>query len=246
MALEWTAETIRLSLFFSDNVKTTIADWKKVTGQDEPQTIQSVAARRSFIGPFQGGVLQINAVGPRLDVILLPKAPTDTVEEGFVPTIGPLLEASAEFVKATSEWITQIEQPIIRLAVAGAALARCENIQDAYNKLLAMLSSVKGDPEKMRELIFRVNWPLNSRRSNGLMLNRITTWAVFQVQLQVMVQAGSKTVVNDTPPAQVIRLEFDHNTNADRVEPFDPAALVPIYEELVELALENAEKGEVL
>jgi hypothetical protein len=245
MALEWTAETLRLSLFFADSVKASIADWKAITGQDEPQTIQSVAGRRSMIGPFQGGVLQMNAIGSRLDIVLLPKTPSETVEDGYVPTIGTLGDVCTDFVKATAEWLAGFEQPIIRMAVAGSALAKCDSLQDAYTKLLGMLASVKGDPEKMRELIFRVNWPVNSRQSNGLMLNRITVWAVIQIQLQIMVQTGTKTVVNETPASQVIRLEFDNNTDAARTEPFDRASLVPIYDELIALALENAEKGEV-
>ena len=50
----------------------------------------------------------------------------------------------------------------------------------------------------------------------------------------------------ETPATYVIRLEFDHSTDVERTNPFDRAQLVPIYEELVALASENAEKGEVL
>ena len=52
--------------------------------------------------------------------------------------------------------------------------------------------------------------------------------------------------MTEAPGTYVIRLEFDHSTDAERAAPFDRAQLVPIYEELVALASENAEKGEVL
>jgi hypothetical protein len=245
MALEWTAETLRLSLFFSDTMKTTAADWTKVTGQDEPQTVQNVASRRSMIGPFQGGVLHITASGPRIDCILLPKSPTETVEEGYVPTIGTWPAVCTDFQKATSDWVAGFEQPIIRMAFAGTILAKCESLKDAYTQLLGLLKSVRGDPDKMKEVSFRINWPVNSRAANGLTLNRITSWAVLQIQLQLMIQTGTKTVVNETPATYVVRMEFDHNTDADRNLAFDRSMLVPIYDELVALALENAEKGEV-
>jgi hypothetical protein len=245
MELEWTAETLRLSLFFPNPVKVSLADWKTITGQDEPQTIQNTAARRSLIGPFLDGVLQVNAIGPRIDCVLLPKSPTETVEEGYIPQVGPLAATCAAFMDATKPWIESVQEPVHRMAVAGAALARCANLQDAYTKLLGMLQSVKGDPVRMRELVFRINWPVSSQKMQGLSLNRITVWSVLQVQLQLMVQTGQATVINETPATQVIRLEFDHNTDADRAEPFDRPILVPIYEELVALALENAEKGEV-
>jgi hypothetical protein len=245
MALEWATETLRLSLFSSDTMRTTLADWTKLTGQDEPETVQNVAARRSMIGEFQGGVLNVIAVGPRVDCILLSKAPTETIEEGYVPTVGAWPAACMEFQKATFDWLAGIEQPIFRIAFGGTILAKCQTPKDAYKQLLILLRSVRGDPDKMRDLNFRVNWPINSGAVENLTLNRITSWSVLQIQLQLMTQTGAKTVVSDTPVTSVIRFEFDHNTDADRNLPFDRKALAPIYNELVALALENAEKGEV-
>src|SRR4051812_42475780 len=100
MALEWTTETLRLSLFCTENVKLTSADWKAITGQEEAETVQNVAPRRSLIGPFQGGVLNVSAVGPRVDCILLPKSPTETIGEGYVPTAGSWPSARDDFMKA--------------------------------------------------------------------------------------------------------------------------------------------------
>src|ERR1019366_3301513 len=154
MALEWTTETLRLSLFCTENVKFTSADWKAITGQDEPQTQQNLAARRSLIDPFQGGVFNISAVGSRVDCVLLPKSPTEIIEEGYVPTVGPWPDACHDFVKATSAWLTALEPPVYRLAFAGSLIAKCAGLHDAYTQLLGMLQSVKGDPERMRELIY--------------------------------------------------------------------------------------------
>jgi len=246
MALDWTTETLRLSLFCSENVKLTIANWTTITGQDEPQTVQNVAPRRSFVGPFHDGTLNISAVGPRVDCVLLPKSPTEAIEEGYVPTIGSWPSACDAFVKATSEWLARFEQPVHRIAFGGSLIAKCESITDAYRQLLSMLQSVKGDPNRMRELIYRVSWPLQSKAVDGLLLNRITSWATLQIQLQLMVQTGAKTTMTETAATHVVRLEIDHSTDADRTNPFDRSQLVPIYRELVSLAAENAEKGEVL
>src|SRR5437588_3802330 len=125
MALEWAAETLRLSLFFPNPVKVSVADWRTITGQDEPQTIQNTAVRRSLIGPFLDGVLQVNAIGPRIDCVLLPKSPTETVEEGYIPQVGALEATCAAFVDATKPWIESVQEPVQRMAVAGAALAKC-------------------------------------------------------------------------------------------------------------------------
>jgi hypothetical protein len=188
----------------------------------------------------------MNVIGPRIDCILLPKAPNETVEEGYVPTIGTVPKVLHDFVNATAGWLGELEQPLQRIAVAGTMLAKCENLPTAYATLIDMLRTVHGDPHRMKELVFRINWPRNSTAVNGLSLNRITTWSVIQIQLQILTQSGPTTVVNETPATIAIRLEFDHNTDAERIAPFDRHSLVPIYRELVALALENAEKGEVL
>jgi hypothetical protein len=247
MALEWTTETLRLSLFCAEDVKITPEIWKAITDQDEPQTQQSFAGGRSFIGPFQGGVLNLSGVGSRIDCVLLPKSPSAVIDEGYVPTVGPWPAAGHRFVTSTSTWLAAFKQPIYRLAFGGSLLTKCAGLHDAYTQLLGMLQSVKGDPERMRELVYRVSWPLSSRTVNGLILHRITTWAALQIQLQLMMQTGTKTMTTGTPATTyAVRLELDHSTDAERTEPFDRGRLVPIYKELVALASENAEKGEVL
>jgi hypothetical protein len=245
MPLEWTAETLRLSVFFPEMAELKLADWKKVTGKEEPETLQSAAGRRSMIGPFLGGVIQMNALGPRIDCIILPKAPTETMEEGYIPNIGTFKQICKDFVEATAPWLAGIARPINRVAFGGVALSKREDLRDAHETLLGLLQSVNGDPDKMKELNFRVNWPKNSRNVNGLVLNRITNWSVLQIRLQLVVQAGQQTIVNDGALSIVIRMEFDHNTDGDRTDTFEPKVLVPIYDELAALALENAEKGEV-
>ena len=160
--------------------------------------------------------------------------------------IGTWPTACDDFVKATSEWVATFEQPILRIAFAGTLLAKSDSPLDAYRQLLGLLKTVQGDPARMRELVFRINWPVKSKVANGLLLNRITHWSVIQIQLQLMLLTGTETVMSGTPATHVVRLEFDHNTDAERTELFERHQLVPIYNELVALALDNAERGEVL
>ena len=55
MALDWLAENLRVSLFFSEAVKISNADWKTITDSDEAEIEQKVAAQHSLSGPFLGG-----------------------------------------------------------------------------------------------------------------------------------------------------------------------------------------------
>jgi hypothetical protein len=246
MALEWIAETLRVSLFSTDKASLTDADWKKITGQEEAETQQKVVGRRTMVGPWLDGVLNVSAVGARVDCVLSPKTLTETVEEGYVPSVGAWPAVCYEFLNRTADWVGNFQPPVVRMAFGAILLARCADRQDAYKTLIGLLKTVQGDPERMRDLIFRVNWPVKSTSVVGLTLNRITHWAVLEIHaIQLVIPTSAQPVIADTPGTFVIRLELDHNTDAGWTDPFDQNRLVPIYNELVQLALENAEKGEL-
>jgi hypothetical protein len=117
---------------------------------------------------------------------------------------------------------------------------------DAYKALVTQVKSLNRPPEDLHDVLFRINWPKDSTVDNSITINRITAWAVQQLQLQILVPDGSGpgTYVNDL--TYLLRFELDHNTDQRKTTPFDAARLLPIYEELTNLALQNADEGEVL
>jgi hypothetical protein len=247
MALDWIAESLRLSLFSNGMVDLTGADWKKITGEDEAETQQKVAGRRTMAGTYLAGTLNVSAVGPRIDCVLSPhQLPKENAEEAYVPSLGAWPMVCDEFFKGTTDWVGSFDRPVVRMAFGATLYSRFPDRQAAYSALIGLLKSVQGDPKRLNELVFRINWPVNSKSLNDLMLNRITQWAVLEMRaFQLVIQSGAEPVVGSTPVTFVIRLELDHNTDAQWATPFDPRRLVPIYRELVELAYENAEKGEL-
>jgi hypothetical protein len=245
MGLEWSAETLRVSLFSSDPVKLSSDDWKRITRKDGPEAEQKVVGRHTMSGPFLGGELSLSASSSRFDCILSASPPAGPVSESYVPVVGHWPEVCREFLVATEGWVGGIGIPIVRMAVGTVLLTPQPGMEDAYKSLLGMVESVKGDPAKMRDLIFRVNWPVNSASVNGLLINRLTTWTVVQMGYQVLVGTGANLRLDATPLSYFVRLEIDHNTDGQRTQPFDPNRLVAIYTELTNLALETAEKGEL-
>jgi hypothetical protein len=250
MDLEWSAETLRVSLFSSNIVKLTPDDWKQITGKDTPEAEQKVVGRHVMSGPFLGGHLNLSVMGSRLDCALAAQPPADAIPESYIPSVGRWPGVCKEFVAATEGWVGGMSIPIHRMAVGIVLLAPQPGQEDAYKSLLGMVRSLTGDPAKIRDLVFRVNWPVNSTSVNGLTINRLTTWAVVQIQYQILLQTdanvlSAKVLVDESPVSHFVRLEIDHNTDGQRTQPFDQNRLVPIYAELVNLALENAEKGEL-
>jgi hypothetical protein len=243
MNLEWSAETLRVSLFSSDVVKLTPDDWKRITGQDAPEAEQKVIGRHRMSGPFLGGHFSLSTSGSRFDCILAAPPPEDPVPESYVPAVGHWPQVCKQFLAATEGWVGDVSTPIVRMAVGIVLLSPQPGAEDAHKSLLGMVESVEGNPVKMRDLLFRVNWPLRSACVDGLTINRLTTWTVLQMRYQVT--DGTGNVVLDAPVSYFVRMEIDHNTDAQRTQPFDQNRLVPLYTELANLALENAEKGEL-
>jgi hypothetical protein len=245
MGVEWSAETLRVSLFSSNVVGLTRDDWKKVSGKDAPENEQKVVGRHTMSGPFLEGQLSLSAIGSRFDCILAASPPADPIPEAYIPNVGHWPDVSKEFVATTEAWVDGIGAPIVRMAVGIVLLAPQPGVEDANRSLLGMVKSLKGDPARMRDILFRVNWPVNSMIVNGLTINRLTTWTVARIQFQIVVGTGPNVTVDAGPGSDFVRLEIDHNTDAGRTQPFDQKRLVPLYNELTNLAMENAEKGEL-
>jgi hypothetical protein len=242
MDLDWQAELVRVSLFSSVSIKISDDDWKDITGQDEAATRTQIPGGHALFGPALDGRLSIVRSGSRVDCILS-APPSDRYLK-----IGPWPETIDNFRKATVPWIGALKFPITRIAIGSVLLCEAENRDRAYKLLGTLLKSVPVTP-KMEDLLFRVNWPCQSASVDGLVINRLTTWAVVKTTISTV----TLTTAREAPEAQVdiggaidlVRLELDHSTPAEWVQPFDPAKVVRLYDELIALAFENAEKGEV-
>jgi hypothetical protein len=243
MALEWKVESLRLSLFSSEVVKLGVDDWKALTGKDTPEIEQKVIGQHTMAGPLLEGRISLSASGSRLDCILAAPPPTDPAQT-YVPVFGHWPDTWKELVGVTEPWVAGTGVPIVRMALGAVLLSPQPTLDEAYKSLLGSLKSLQGDPAKMRDLLFRVNWPVNSTAVTGLTINRLTTWAVIRLQYKVLVDTGANVLVENAPVSHFVRFEMDHNTDP-RTEPFDKTRLSAIYKELMNLALENAEKGEL-
>jgi hypothetical protein len=244
MAIEWGAESLRLSLFASGQVRVTDEDWRSITGQDEAASRQALPGGRVLAGPFDVGQLSLAGIGNRIDVILTLLPAPDQSAGGRLPTIGPWEAAAGRFVEFASAWVSGLTASIIRVAFGAVLLCETES-RDAANSLLAqLLPSVKIDSENTKELLYRINRPVLSRVIPSLILNRITTWSSIQITPIVMQfgTSGATRVLGNEH--YMVRLEVDHNTDANSQDRIGSDRLKSVFQELVLLASENAARGE--
>jgi hypothetical protein len=132
------------------------------------------------------------------------------------------------------------------VAFGATLLRQVATVETGYAELGSLLMSLKMDPVRMRDLLYRVNWPRESGVVTGLTINRLTTWALVVLARKLLSMTGADlTVAQQQDLLHAVRLEVDHNTPGDRTDPFDPSQTIAIYKELVDLAVENASKGEL-
>jgi hypothetical protein len=240
MPIAWATENLRVSLFSNAPVQMNDADWSALTGQAEAEARQAIPAGRVFSGRFEGAQLSMAAAATRADVIL--SSVLEPVAEPGLPSIGPWGVMCEKFVDFTSAWIADRKLPVLRIAFGAVLLFPVANRREAYGHLKDLLASVSINPDEMRDLVFRINWPTTSAVLKGLSINRITNWSALQLRTVQLTDPQTPATIQDT---HALRLEIDHSTDEKRFQPFDGTHLVVnLYKELVELAAQNAARGE--
>jgi hypothetical protein len=246
MPLAWICESVRLSLFSPEAIRLSSDNWKLLTNQDEAAKEQKGGGRHVFSSPLFGAQFSLGAVGNRCDCILAPVTGADQLREDLVPSVGQWPTPLEEFQAATETFLGKVHFPVSRIAFATSLLHQTGTIPEAYKALRDQVKTLNRPAEELRDIVFRINWPKNSTSFNDLTINRLTTWQVQQISVQVLIPDGnSPATAFLEEPAHVLRLDLDHNTDGKRTQPFDANQLVPIYRELTNLALQNAEEGEV-
>lgn len=244
MPIDWDVNLLRLSVFCTGNPTASDEVWKLLTGQPEAESRSTVPGGRRFSGKFAGGLLTLANAGPRLDLVL--QAVDGESGDLRLPVIGPWADLRAQFTQMSLQLLSFANVPIMRVAFGSVLFAKKDTLEDCYRQLKAMLKSVDVDPTRMRDLHFRVNWQRDSKVI-PIKLNRLTTWASMRFSATLLQITGNKVAVAGAGNDQfAIRLECDHNTDAANREPFEQSKIGPIFQELVDLATENADKGEII
>jgi hypothetical protein len=231
------AQLLRITLFPSSTLPGTDDLWHRLTGRDpEIDESRRTEALHRQAGPHGEGELEVRVQPIRIDLLM--KALTSDVASPKLH-LGSFDAEAEAFLRLARPWLGDIRGDIVRAAFGGMVLYRATDRAEAYGLLDRYVPSVKVDAEHTKEVQYRVNRPRESKQ--GITLNRITTWTPMAVKVDLST-LGSKAV--RISEEHFLRLEFDHNTPAERTEPLEQEAIVPIFDELLEMATENALQGE--
>lgn len=241
-AIEWQIESIRTTVFFNDPLNPSALQlWLQKVSDSE--SIRLNITPTSFQGAARTptGLLRVTWVSNRLDVILASEDPTN------IQAIAPLSSANDLFTQVMLPLKDLGELPPVNRIAYGLVLS-CQVADES--KGLELLSSHLTRvtlSKTSRDLLYRVNIPVESKSIPDLLLNRLATWLVGQIQIvQVEVKTdGSQVQSNllENPPFST-RLEMDLSTDAQKQLNCSTSDFEKLLYELSGISLDIAAHGE--
>lgn len=245
----WFVQSLRLTVFpFAPIEPGQVAWWEEIIGQP-PQDIftKPREGKAHAEGVWRNAVLNLEIEPLRVDWHVQINPATQEEREGL-PVIGRFEDLIQEFYDLTSGWLSSLG-PVQRIAFGAQLLEPANDKVDGYRKLGGYLPDVKIDAERSREFLYRINRQRNSSSGiDGLVINRLSTWAVLifrQFALEMSPESGGRAIPVGTEPLSACRVELDINSSADFRGEITGDALPGLFGELIELAKEITEKGDI-
>src|SRR5271157_274073 len=237
-------ESLRLTSFFAPSVQVAGPTWWADLVGGQPETTTSKPARGEFqqAGPLSERTLTLSTQPGRVDWFLTPR-----FEEGVVPEgrwAGRFSDALEAFVPVMTQWLRTCPE-VTRLAFGAIVYEPAVDKVAGYRRLADYLPSVRLDPEGSFDFFYQINRPRSSTAMENLKINRLSKWSVAAfVPVRLALNQGSlHSFVGEGE--QACRIELDISTEAERAEELPGANLPSLFEELKNLAVELATKGDV-
>ncbi len=246
---KWEAGSLRATTFIlpGAEVAGTESWWGKVVGEGpEETTSRPRAGQLQQVGVFEGKRLALVIQPGRVDWnFLVALGSPDEVPERLL-TMGPFPHALDPFLKVALKWL-DICPAATRLAFGAVLLRPVADRQTGHTELSRLLPSIPIDPSNSSDFLYQINRPrMSASGVGGLKINRLTKWSVMQagfVQLAVGAELGA--TLSSGPLQFGCRLELDINTAAELSGEIPKDKIRSVFEELVSLGREIANRGDI-
>ena len=246
MTANWEAQTLRITLFPTETTAVSSEWWAEFSGtQPDNENRQPKDAIVVVTGTFEGKFLSIGSGVGRIDVVFQPLiAMQHVVPFSGQPlpqvTVGPadkLLDLMFSRIGPLCARAKAVE----RIALGGVFFRHVASKEAAYEELKRLLKSVAVQPERMRDLIYRVNWPI--RDTAGRLVNRIGAWSAMTALIRAHVLTQDPAILSED---NYVTFECDINTAPENHVRFGPEDTRSELEFLRGALEENLRLGEVL
>jgi hypothetical protein len=246
----WQVQTLRLTAFPGPSAQIIEPTWWRDLRGEEPE-IRSSSPRKGGLreeGPFADGNLILGFQPMRIDWLYAPISDEKEQAEGFL-TIGSLDNAITTFAPLMNRWFElDTCPPVQRLAFGAIIMQPVEDLRTGYRRLMQYLRSVRlENVNNASDFLYQINLWRDSGVIPDLRINRLSKWSVASWQTVSMHMIPAAAAVQGAIGARhyACRLELDINTVPEFQGEFERGQLSPILKELIDFAVEIANRGEI-
>jgi hypothetical protein len=253
----WFAETVRLTAFPVELIDAEEVDWwravahsrprQSVTGQDG----QLVEAGSVALDHGQVVQAQLSVAPTKIDWLLTSAKALRAGDEHF-PTDWPTEDFVAKFdvareqMKALATQWWPMAPALKRIAFGAILMHPASSPRDAYDELSRFVQYPL-DSDRMSDFSLQLNRRRAARSvENGLQINRLAKWSAVTIRNVRVTMMGDQLLQQRAPRERyAVRCELDINTSPTREEQLPVEQLPSLFDELVELASEIAQYGDI-
>ena len=240
----WLSEVFRLTAFLQDDDVDFSSWWSQITGE-EPSNRNSQPKIKVFQdeGPYAGGHLVMGKQPGRVDWLFFPSFDLQLGVPDYRELL-PFEKGQEVFNEIAKRWL-EISPELKRIAFGTILNHPVDNRTMGYSELSTYLPDVIIDTENSSDFIYQINRRRPSKVIEGLVINRLSKWLVAIVEINRISIAPVNDLPNLKDKRYFSRVELDINTIQTYQNVLPKEKYYNIYNELVDLAVEIKEKGDV-
>lgn len=247
MSEPWLLETLRFTLFpYPNQIFLDKESWWEGSTGETPEAIEERPRDAGYKaeGQFnESSNLVLNTVPDRIDWFLYPKNGDSQKADLPFPMIGDNADNKAQFSNLILKWLNLVDLKVHRIAFGTTLILPASSHIDAYSKLSSFLTTVQIDPTNSSDFNYSINRPRQSLSNSELKLNRLSKWNVIRTVQSRLTSAGvSSAILNER---YVCRLELDINNLQTDVDISDGEGISTLLVELMSLAEEISDNGDI-
>ena len=246
-ATAWNAQAYRLTAFPIESGPYGTAEWWEALVGQPPETAIARPRKGGVLesAPLNSGALSLEVELDRLHWRLSAREDSDsTIDE--LPTLGGLGETLDTFKSLMLGWLKLAGRPTFeRIAFGSSLVLPVPDRATGYRILDDLLADVRMDPDGSSDFHYQINRARQSGSIDGIQINRLSRWSVI-TRLSSTFRVTSDGV-KEVPGKSLTgcMLDLDINTARESPHEFGEDEAIAIFEELVSLALEISESGDI-
>lgn len=244
----WLVESVRLTAFPVLPVQGDYDQvWEKVMGAPPSELrIQRNGPFATYMAEVEHDDGFISLRGETAKVDWLYSANSTLSGPGHQLDVGSFDTALSTFERSVeSQYFATAIGTVNRLALGLVLLQPVESRQAGYTLLNSLVEEINVDPERARDMVFRVNYRRPSGHVPGLQINRLAEWSVVQLLAQAVEFSDRDAITRFASSDFLVRLAIDVNSAPEHSELVQSRPQEDIYSELKEMAVEIVETGGV-